>query len=188
MITSFFKNDSVLIFSSPDLTKSVNKKLPLGQIVYIYKQSESNNRFLIGKSPSLKGANIVMLGTRNLDEHEPKFINKFGIAVYSPDILNSKTGKEVAQEILQKLKDTFALFIHIDVDVLDPSESEGTYLPEPNGIRVSKLKEILSHLVSNHSSLGLSFSEYNPALDKGGRTKNIMMELLECYFSNEYTG
>ncbi|MBO6201104.1 MAG: VWA domain-containing protein [Chryseobacterium sp.] len=52
--SKYLKNDSVLIFSSPDLTKPINKKLPVGQLVYIYKQSESNHRFLIGKSPSLK--------------------------------------------------------------------------------------------------------------------------------------
>ena len=50
----YMKNDSVLIFSSPDLTKPISKKLPLGQLVYIYKQADGNNRFLIGKSPSLK--------------------------------------------------------------------------------------------------------------------------------------
>jgi len=50
----YMKNDSVLIFSSPDLTKPINKKLPVGQLVYIYKQSDGSNRFLIGKSPSLK--------------------------------------------------------------------------------------------------------------------------------------
>ena len=52
--SKYLKNDSVLIFSSPDLTKPINKKLPVGQLVYIYKQSEANHRFLIGKSPSLK--------------------------------------------------------------------------------------------------------------------------------------
>lgn len=52
--SKYLKNDSVLIFSSPDLTKPINKKLPVGQLVYIYKQSEANKRFLIGKSPSLK--------------------------------------------------------------------------------------------------------------------------------------
>lgn len=50
----YLKNDSVLLFSSPDLTKPIDKKLPVGQLVYIYKQAEANNRFLIGKSPSLK--------------------------------------------------------------------------------------------------------------------------------------
>ncbi|KQR94371.1 hypothetical protein ASG01_00335 [Chryseobacterium sp. Leaf180] len=50
----YLKNDSVIVFTSPDLTKPTSKKLPLGQFVYIYKQSESNNRYLIGKSPSLK--------------------------------------------------------------------------------------------------------------------------------------
>lgn len=52
--SKYLKNDSVLIFSSPDLTKPIGKKLPVGQLVYIYKQSDGNNRFLIGKSPSLK--------------------------------------------------------------------------------------------------------------------------------------
>lgn len=50
----YLKNDSVMIFTSPDLSKPTGKKLPLGQFVYIYKQSESNSRYLIGKSPSLK--------------------------------------------------------------------------------------------------------------------------------------
>lgn len=50
----YMKNDSALVFSTPDLTRPINKKLPIGQLVYIYKNSESGNRLLIGKSPHLK--------------------------------------------------------------------------------------------------------------------------------------
>lgn len=49
----YLKNDSVVLFSTPDLTKVTGKKLPIGQMVYIYKKGE-NDRYLIGKYPSVK--------------------------------------------------------------------------------------------------------------------------------------
>ncbi|SFI49770.1 type VI secretion system protein TssR domain-containing protein [Halpernia frigidisoli] len=50
----YLKNDSVLVFSSPDLTNQTKVKLPIGQLVYIYKKAYDGKRFLIGKSPSVK--------------------------------------------------------------------------------------------------------------------------------------
>ena len=49
----YLKNDSVIIFDAPDLSKPVQTKLPVGKMVYIYKQSDNNKRFLIGKSPQI---------------------------------------------------------------------------------------------------------------------------------------
>lgn len=49
----YLKNDSVIIFDAPDLSKPVPTKLPVGKMVYIYKQSDNNKRFLIGKSPQI---------------------------------------------------------------------------------------------------------------------------------------
>ncbi|MBF8458381.1 VWA domain-containing protein [Kaistella sp. G5-32] len=50
----YLKNDSVLVFTSPDLTNQAKVKLPIGQLVYIYKKAEDSKRYLIGKSPSVK--------------------------------------------------------------------------------------------------------------------------------------
>lgn len=50
----YLKNDSVLVFTSPDLTNLAKIKLPIGQMVYIYKKAEDDKRYLIGKSPSVK--------------------------------------------------------------------------------------------------------------------------------------
>lgn len=50
----YLKNDSVLVFTSPDLSKTADVKLPVGQLVYIYKKAENQKRYLIGKSPSVK--------------------------------------------------------------------------------------------------------------------------------------
>lgn len=50
----YLQNDSVIIYTSPDLTKPAKTKLPVGQLVYVYKKAEDGKRFLIGKSPSVK--------------------------------------------------------------------------------------------------------------------------------------
>ncbi|MFN3022009.1 type VI secretion system protein TssR domain-containing protein [Chryseobacterium sp. TY3] len=54
----YLKNDSVMVFTSPYLTKETPNKLPVGQFVYIYKSAENGKRFLIGKTPSVKLDNI----------------------------------------------------------------------------------------------------------------------------------
>lgn len=50
----YLKNDSVLVFTSPDLTTQAKVKLPVGNLIYIYKKAEDGKRYLIGKSPSVK--------------------------------------------------------------------------------------------------------------------------------------
>ncbi|MGV0925399.1 type VI secretion system protein TssR domain-containing protein [Empedobacter tilapiae] len=50
----YLSNDSVIVYTSPTLTQATKKKLPVGQLVYIYKQAENNKRYLIGKSPEAK--------------------------------------------------------------------------------------------------------------------------------------
>lgn len=50
----YLQNDSVIVYTSPTLTHASSKKLPIGQLVYIYKKAENNKRYLIGKSPQIK--------------------------------------------------------------------------------------------------------------------------------------
>lgn len=52
--SKYIKNDSVMVFDSPDLTNALKTKVPLGQLVYIYKMAENTKRFLVGKSPNYK--------------------------------------------------------------------------------------------------------------------------------------
>jgi hypothetical protein len=49
----YIENDSAIVFTSPDLINKTKKKISLGSIVYIYKQSEDKGRVLIGKEQSV---------------------------------------------------------------------------------------------------------------------------------------
>ena len=61
------------------------------------------------------------------------------------------------------------LYVTIDVDVLDPSEAPGTGSPEPGGLTVPELIEIV-HMLSGCRIVGADLVEVAPAWDPTGRT------------------
>ena len=134
----------------------------------------------------LHGENITMMGARNFDEGEKEFINKLKFCFYSPDKINETDSEKLCGEILSyySKKNIDKLFMHIDVDVLDPSESKGTLLCEPNGIKAEKIYEIISILAKSSVNLGISISEYNPILDENNSTLSIAVNILHKYIEN----
>lgn len=47
----YFSNDSLLLFSTPDLTQAVPAKIAVGQLAYIYKISADKKSYLLGNAP-----------------------------------------------------------------------------------------------------------------------------------------
>jgi agmatinase len=64
---------------------------------------------------------------------------------------------------------TGPLYVTIDVDVLDPSEAPGTGSPEPGGLRVPELIEIV-RLLAGCPVVGGDLVEVAHAWDPSGRT------------------
>lgn len=52
-IDKYMQKDSALVFNSPDLTDVAQLKLPLNQLVYLYKKTNDDRWFLVGGSPLL---------------------------------------------------------------------------------------------------------------------------------------
>jgi agmatinase len=75
---------------------------------------------------------------------------------------------EAVRRILPELAG-HPLYVTIDVDVLDPSEAPGTGSPEPCGLRVAELIDIV-RLLGGSSVVGGDLVEVAHAWDPGGRT------------------
>lgn len=56
---AYLKNDSVLVYSSPAFSKVIQKKIPVGQLVYIYKKSADEKGYLIGQKPKFSMDSIA---------------------------------------------------------------------------------------------------------------------------------
>lgn len=142
---------------------------------------------LNGNKPSLKIENVIMIGQRSLDKGEIDFIGKNNITIYNPEQINSQLAKDLVNDIYSKFKlhNVEGLFIHIDLDVLDPKESPGVTMQELDGLSTIKLLELVSLLTQKtQNSLGLSIAEYNPKKDINNKTKNIAYEILKTYMEN----
>ena len=75
---------------------------------------------------------------------------------------------DVVRGLLPRLRGA-PLYVTIDVDVLDPSEAPGTGSPEPGGLRVPELMEIV-RLLSDCQIIGGDLVEVAHAWDPSGRT------------------
>lgn len=50
---AYLKNDSAIVYSSPSLSEPVKRKIPIGQLVYVYKKSADEKGYLIGQKPKI---------------------------------------------------------------------------------------------------------------------------------------
>jgi agmatinase len=75
---------------------------------------------------------------------------------------------DVVRRLLPELRG-HPLYVTIDVDVLDPSEAPGTGSPEPGGLRVPELVDIV-RLLAGCNVIGGDLVEVAHAWDPSGRT------------------
>lgn len=114
----------------------------------------------------LKPEQFFFAGVRDLDPPEKEFIKNNNIAVFSVDSIRAKGFKKI--------------YIHIDLDVLDPNEFPNVKCPTPQGMSVEKLLNSVQQLKKNFSVVGASVVEFSPKEDgKIDVVKSIVKELFE---------
>jgi arginase len=101
---------------------------------------------------------VVLAGTRAFDDAEYAYVNEAGLAMFEGDGFTTK-------ELLAAVTASGAtsIYIHVDVDVLDPGEFEGTGYPEPFGLAVATLIEHIKALKSAFPLAGAGITEFEPS-------------------------
>lgn len=110
-------------------------------------------------SSPLSPTKVALLGTRQYDEEEAHELAIRGMAplVYPES--------ELVERLSQKLRDTGAthVYIHIDLDVLDPAEITGVHAPVPFGLSLAALTSAISAAVQVLPLAGAAICEFAPA-------------------------
>ncbi len=125
-------------------------------------------RTLLGEGPEamrptrpLTPGQIVLAGVRALDPGERRFIDEHrirhvGVAeLAEPSALIAAVTATGAQ----------AVYVHIDLDVLDPGIFSSAGVPEPGGLSAHRLAGAVSALGERFSIAGLGMAEHQPAED-----------------------
>lgn len=103
--------------------------------------------------------NIVLVGARDVDEGEAEFIAEHSITVVrSSEVSNSHA-------IVNAISATGAtsVYIHIDLDVLDPGEIDAVDSPVPFGVSTAELLAAIRAITHNFVLAGAGIAQFSPA-------------------------
>jgi arginase len=120
-------------------------------------------RTVLGEGPDellpakpLDPRRLVLAGTRAPDPGESAYLETAGITVLA---------EPTAASIVAAVEATGAasVYLHIDLDVLDPAEIEGIGFPEPFGMTAGGLVECIGALLERWPLAGGAITEFAPA-------------------------
>lgn len=102
---------------------------------------------------------VVLAGTRAMDPDEEEFAASAGLRILGPDAL--RTPDAVAAAVVAT--GASEVYIHVDLDVLDPGVIAGVSHPEPFGSSVDDVVATIRAVRAGLPLVGASLAEFSPA-------------------------
>ena len=122
-------------------------------------------RTLLGEGPEalvpthpLSADSIILAGVRSLDDEEADFIESAGIRTLRPDDLRQP------ENLLSQVTEMGAthVYLHIDLDVIDPIDFNGIGYPEPFGVPAAALIENIRSVCAAFPLIGAGITQFAP--------------------------
>lgn len=144
---------------------------------------------LSANGPLVKGSDVALLGRRDESEawYGPEALTQLDILDVTADELNRRGGGSAALAALERLTrpGLAGFWIHLDADVLDPAVMPAVDSPDPGGLSLGTVADLLVPLVHHPRALGLELTIYDPGLDPDGACARRLVALLEQVFAGE---
>lgn len=121
--------------------------------------------------------NVILVGARNIRPEEKVFLKENEIKVISMKQIQENR-QEVCDLLMERARSADALYVSVDVDVVDPAFAPGTGYLEPGGMSSRELIYFLQRLSLLKNFKAADIVEINPDKDSGGRTVKLGARLL----------
>jgi arginase len=108
---------------------------------------------------------VWLLGARDLDPGEAEALGRSAVRRVSAGAL----GAEAAGALAQELRRGAPPYLHLDLDVLDPSEGRANEYAAPGGVSAAALLDFCGALGRHAPPAAATVSAYDPAVDADGR-------------------
>ena len=123
--------------------------------------------------------NVVLIGAREFDPQEIESYEQSNVTIVSAESIRQK-GIEVALPALTSLKSRVEqIYLHIDLDVLDPKEAKANEFAPPEGLTVEQVEQAI-FLIKERFTIGASaIASYDPGFDEEGKTFRAGVSFME---------
>lgn len=135
-------------------------------------------------TPKVKPENIVLIGMRDLDEGERKYIKDKNIKTFTMADIDRFGIQEVIERSLEYLKsrNIDGLHFSLDVDALDPAETPGTGTRVMGGLSYRESHFALELLNESKLVTSMDIVEVNPLIDNSNHIAEQAVALLGTFF------
>jgi arginase len=133
---------------------------------------------LFGFKPKIEPQNVVLVGVRDLDTHEKKFIKKLGVKAFTMREIDERGMREVMSDALKyAMDDTDGIAVSLDMDFVDPSDAPGVGTPVRGGVTYREAHLAMEMIADSESMVSMEIVEINPIIDEHNRTALLAVEL-----------
>jgi arginase len=124
---------------------------------------------LDGLRPYVGDADVALIGLREADEYADE-LRALGIPCWSDERLRHEGVAATVAAALAHLErvELDGFWVHLDVDILDPTIMPAVDSPDPGGIDHDALRALLAGLVGSRQCVGLEVTVFDPDLDPDG--------------------
>ncbi|WP_436499129.1 arginase family protein [Actinokineospora sp. HUAS TT18] len=127
--------------------------------------------------PLFADEDVVVLGIRDYDEEIPD-LTAAGIAFRHTPAIRAAGAPASAAWVRSTLAHVDAYWVHLDVDVLDPTVLHAVDAPDPGGLTALELVELVRPLVTAPECIGMDLTIFDPDLDPDGRQARLVADLV----------
>jgi arginase len=127
---------------------------------------------------------VVLLGVRDLDHPEAESLSGSSITVLGPEQVRGGLGDK-----LSALNGTGrGLYLHIDMDVLDPSEGRASVYAAHGGLGTAELLDALDSIAGRFRIRAVAVTAYDPSYDPDARVSAVAADCVTAVVSSVSAG
>ncbi len=131
-----------------------------------------------GFSPKVLPEHTVLIGIRNLDEHEKQIVREARVHVFTMKDIDRNGIAAVTENALAIAGDaTAGVHVSFDLDVCDPAIAPGVGTPVKGGLDYREAHMVMEVIADSGLLRGLDLVEVNPILDDRNMTAVLGVEL-----------
>lgn len=122
--------------------------------------------------------NVALIGVRDLDPPEELALAASSVTAVRAETLGADPTE--LDRALHALGTLPQLYLHVDIDALDPAEAPGVDYPAASGLRLDQLRGIVEQAAGMGNLAALSLTAVNPDKDVDGRTVRAALDVIEA--------
>jgi arginase len=127
---------------------------------------------VIGFAP-IEEKNIVLVGGRQFDPQEKIRLDASAIQVISPSDIKQDT-----KLLLENQMDVASVYLHIDLDVIDPKFVKANEYSIAGGLSPDDLYKSVNLIRDNYNIAAVSFTAYDPSLDPEKKIPDVVSQIV----------